>query len=214
VVVAACPAIRGGAEGGYSGLSTATGWTGNGISVSGATAVIRGAASDWILPGWYIWHPQPEGYSILAAASSKVVVSGVTLSSSFAVKKDASSTVLELSQAEPFLELVGGVQPGATATVELTGPSGAAALIVLAPNAGAAHPSGFDGLLWPAGPSLTIVPLVTTGAQPVTLTAVLPATPALEGFTLWMQAAFPGLPGSLDPGKSFLTNAEALLIRL
>jgi hypothetical protein len=196
------------------GLTTETGWTGDGLYASGSTVLIRGSFADQVLPGGYWTYLEAEGYSVDAKSSSLVVVSGVSLHFKYPFKLDGSSSVIQPLQPEPYLELTGGVQPGTVARLSLSGPAGQPALLLMSLTAGATSLASLDGTLWPATPALLIVPLVTTGAVPLMLSATLPSDPALESVTFWLQAAFPALPGSLHPQKVFLTNADALLIRL
>ena len=213
VIVSGCPLIRGGDEGTYAGLSSTSGWTGDGLLAESSTVVIRGESSDSMAPGLWCFYPSPEGFAV-HAITSHVVISGVSLSSSFPVKQDAASTVEQLIAPEPFLELAGGVQPETTAQLRLSGPDGAAALILLSPTAGAGHAANFDGVLWPVGPVFLIVgPVITVGEEPLTLSGQIPPLPDLVGASFWTQAVFPGIPGTLDPGKGFVTNADALVVR-
>ena len=70
---------------------------------------------------------------------------------------------------------------------------------------------GWEGALWPS--AFVLDPLVTAGHEaPLVLSGTVPTGAALQGHTVWLQAAFPLVPGSFDPSLKFLSNPEALLI--
>jgi hypothetical protein len=209
VSLSGCPSVFGGGEGEKLCLCSTTGVTGDGMLVGDSTVVIRGAASDKVQQGEPVYFPQPgEGYSIHAQSGGLVVVSGVTLGQ-FDIKLDFGGIVMHLDEPEPFLELSGGVQPRTLATLNVSGPAGQAAWILVSPAASLTPVGKLDGPLWPATP-WWLVSLVTTGA-PLAFDTLLPA--GLEGTTWYLQPVFPGLPGTLDPAKMFVGNPDVLLIR-
>src|SRR5262245_44061489 len=210
VELSGCPDIFGGFEGDKLCLCQSTGATGDGIQVGDSTVLIRGASTDWVAQGYYSWFPEPEGFSIHAQLGGNVIVSGVSLGQ-FGVKLDFGGAVTILPEAEPFLELTGEVQPGLFSILNVTGPAGEPAWILVSPAAALTPVNALDGLLWPA-PPWWLVSLATTGATLGNATQ-LPAGAGLEGTTWYVQAVFPGVPGTLNPTKMFVSTPDVLLIR-
>jgi hypothetical protein len=189
------------------GIPVCNGSPANAIQVLLSTLVVRGDASDKLQAGFD--EDSPDLFaSAIYSNGGNIVWSGVTVTIG-----DAAGT--QPPQPEPFATVEGGKAPGEDATVNVSGPAGALAWLVLSGGAGSASLGGWDADLWLDPTQIFLgVPVVTTGQQtPVPLAGVLPATPTLAGVTVRGQVAFPGVPSALEPGSKLMGNPFAIALR-
>ncbi len=222
--VVACSLVRGGESGYcYAGIATChtDGRAGDAVRANGAIAFVRGGVDDH-LEGGTFWpdYGGTPGYAI-DAIQSTAVQSGVSLVMSCICNPPAPSpiaapggVVVTPAVAEPYLTVFGQDGAGLTKTIEIVGPSGAAALLFgsLTSNLVSAAPLGSP--LWFGLPALVTIPLTTQGtASPIALPVTMPSATGIEGVTLELQAVFPGIPDALQPSKAFVSNPAFLIVR-
>jgi hypothetical protein len=202
--------VLGGSGGQGGGLcSYCHGLGGNGILALNSTVTIRGSTRDLVKPGLLQWDGS-FGYAYgLSATNSTIVASGAVIASQHLV----NSTLLAPSIPEPFATL-GGSDMLARRLL-LHGPAGALGIVALALAPAQLALPGLEGLIWLDPASIALVhPLVTQG-QDAPSAWLLPVPPlaGLAGVTLWLQAGFPTLPGTIDPNSFLLTNSVQLVLR-
>jgi hypothetical protein len=211
--------IVGGYEGwGNNGLSTFCfdGPSGTGLQVVGSLAVVRGSPThpDAIDAGGVDPICTATKGPSLHITEGTVIVSGVYFDHDNVLLN--GGTLVEPAVAEPFILIDGTDAPGGHRRVRLYGPAGAPCLLAISVAPGFASLGGFDDKLWLdlSGFHL-LLPLVTSGqSTPVDLEWAVPASTAgLEGVTIELQPFFPGLPSTLEPGKSLAGNVAELVVR-
>jgi len=215
-VTVVAPHITGGPEGWGTGFfGCQDGQSGAGLEVNGSTVVLRGDPSQhFVQAGWVDgFCTNYEGPDIWVV-NGAVVVSGVDFDPDNVLV--SNGTLVETSELEPYLTIGGTDEPGGHRDITLNGPAGAACLVAVSAVPAHVAVGGFDDALWVAlsGPYL-LVPLVTQGpGQPLVLTWPVPRpTGALVGLSIEMQPFFPGLPSTLQPGKSVAGNVAELIVR-
>jgi hypothetical protein len=119
-----------------------------------------------------------------------------------------------LPDERPHLSVQGTGALGAAMQLDLAGPAGANGQILAGTLPASLTLPGWEG-------DLALDPASLIALVPVTLDAAtgtasfgftLPTDPSAIGSILVVQAAFPGVPGIVDPSKKFLTGADAVII--
>jgi hypothetical protein len=215
VVVAS--SIVGGAEGLSSNcFMYVDGPSGTGLAVSQSSVVVRGAAGY----GSVIWSGSVDGICMdnelpgIDVAQGTVVISGTKFDSSNVALTNAS--LLEPASPEPLVVITGTDDPGGQRDIRIHGPSGAACVLAVSLVPAYAPLAGFDDKLWVGlSGNVLFVPLVTQGQDlPVVLSWTVPeSTAAFVGVSVELQPFFPGLPSTLEPGKSIAGNVAELIVR-
>lgn len=179
------------------------------VTLLGSTLAIRGAPGDVLIHGDAdASFGQTFGHA-LTANSATVAVSGISFDAND-VGLFGGSTLL-LPAAEPYLEVIG--QDPSSRILRVAGPVGAPGLLLAALQPGYFDPPGYAAPLWLDFTALPIVLPVTTQGQaaPVDLPIAVPA--GLAGVILRVAAVFPGILDALEPGKVFVANPAALVVR-
>jgi hypothetical protein len=201
--------------GGAAGQSSASdGPAGDGITCDHSLVVVRGSRDDLIDGGTYeAFFGGTPGRSI-SCVGGLVQHSGVPLPAGALAQ--SGGQVVQVTPAEPYLEINGDDDPGAARSLDVYGPRGTALLLLVAIGPGPFGLAKLELPLW-LDPStlLLLLPLTTLGQDmPLSLTATLPASlVGLEGFTLHVQGVAPGVPSAFDPGTHLVTNAAPLVLR-
>lgn len=209
-----CVLVASNVTGGDSGFDVfgAPGIAGTGLRAeTGTLAILRGGPQHTIASGKD--YPGPPGKAIDAAGVCTVVWSGMSITGG--VYFDQPGNVVIPASPEPWLEVLGSDSPGQTRFIELHGGNGASALLFasLAPGA-VTHPALELPLWFSPGSLVSVLALSTQGiANPISLPVAVPATPAIAGLELEVQAVFPQLPSTATPGKLVVTNAASLVPR-
>lgn len=124
------------------------------------------------------------------------------------------TTIVVPPAAEPTLALAGAPLVGAIAGLSVTdAPPSAPLLLLLSAAPGLVDVPTYEGKLWidPASPFVLVAGSSTPlGALDVLLP--IPSDPTLVGLAVDLQAAFPTVPGTLDPSASFLSGPVTLLL--
>ena len=216
VLVIATP-IKGGYEGYGSLFNCVDGPSGDGLEVfTQSLVVLRGApgASGFVAPGsaddlcgqHYGWCMQIQ--------QGTVITSGVDVDAKNV--QLVGGTLIQPAVPEPLLVMDGPDVPGAQKAIELFGPEGATCILVASLSPTYAPLGQFDDKLWVGLSGVYLLAtLVTTGQQqPVVLSFQVPTSfSGLEGLVLEMQPFFPGMPSSIEPGKSVAGNVAELIVR-
>ena len=216
-VTAVAPKIFGGPEGWGEGLfGCQDGQSGAGVDVVGSTVVLRGDPEHHVVQaGWVDGIcTNYEGFD-LSVTGGTVVIGGVGFDAGN-VHVGAGGTLLEPSAPEPYLTIGGTDAPGGQRDITLHGPAGAPCVLAVSLTPAHLTLGPFDDALWVGLSNFhLLVPLVTQGQQvPIVLTWPVPATTAaLVGTSIELQPFFPGLPSTLQPGKSVAGNVAELIVR-
>ena len=213
---AGCDLIAG--NGGADGFCISCGGAGgDALVATDSTVVLRGHGNqvDYGLGGTFA---EPDGRHFVLQNSTVVYGPGLALSPPTLVVSDpgGTSTVIHAPVPEPFLTIGGEDLPGSARELMLHGPAGAQAVAVTSFSLGFYQLPAFEGAVWLGSGSLfQVVPLVTQGnGVPVGFSLPLPPSfTGLEGITLYVQAVFPGVPGTLDPSATMLTNPSFVTLR-
>lgn len=208
----AAVSLIGGSGGQGGGLcSYCHGLGGDGLRANDSTIVIRGTSASVVKPGQWTWDGALGFAYGLNATNCSVVASGVTIASQHLV---GSSFVLAAPE-EPFATLQGSDVSGNARRLLLYGPAGALGVVASALAPGLSQTPTLEGLLW-LDPSaiVGVHAMVTQGpSTPTTWLIDVPPLSGLAGVTIWMQAGFPGVQGTLDPAAFALANPVQLLLR-
>lgn len=183
---------------------------GDGLRAEGSTVVLRGFENE--VSGGAGSFNCDDGDSARLEGSA-LVHSGVELASG--VVAIGGSQVVNPPN-EPFLTLAGGDSPGATRRLLVHAKLDQVAVVIGALPAPPLALPGVEGPLWSdfAAPFFAAGVVATGIAAPVTIPFALPADlTGLEGLTLSFQAAFPGLPGTVDPSSFAVTNPVDAVLR-
>lgn len=210
VVLAGCSEIVGGEAGfGSVPFSPTDGYAGPGIRLESSTLVLRGEPTDIVRSGYAepMYHGVPSDAIIVT--DSTVSHSGVLVFGPLANPfKLTNSTLVQPATPEPFLEVIGDESPGAAQIITTYHAPGAVGLLLISFSPGRFDLPELDTPLWMNPSSMVILPF----ANPLALPVMTPAsTVSFEGLTLHVQAAFPGLPGTLDPNAVTATNPAAIV---
>ena len=217
VFAAGCAQITGGMEGwGTTPFASTDGQAGDGLVVAGSTVIVRGTLPDCVLAGYYdsSFGGSP-GKAIVATSASTIVVSGVSLGTSWSLT--GGSQVLQPAVPEPYLVSVGSDVPGGVHELRLYGPAGVPALIAVSAAPALTSLAAWDEPLWAGlGPQfLGVMPVVMLNQSlPVQLSLTMPAaSTGLEGVAATFQAFCPTIASGLDPQLKLATNAAELIVR-
>lgn len=220
VVLAGCPSITGGRSGECVGFVCNDGVAGDGVhALIDSLVEVRGSSTDTLDAG-SCWCGPPfggqHGYA-LRAIDGTAVLSGVSVATQnpLGLSADPLSLIVQPAQAQPFMELAGGLAAGAALQLRMHGPAGSIALLVAGPQLALGSVGGYEGSLWINPASLLVLaPVVLAGQDtPVVLGGTLPSSAGLEGLVMVVQAAHPDVAGALAPQKKLLGNAAPLLVR-
>jgi hypothetical protein len=201
--------------GGAAGQSSASdGPAGDGVLCIDSLVIVRGSGGDLIDDGSY--EPRYGGTqgSSVRCIGGLVQHSGVPLPAGALAQ--SGGQVVQVTPAEPYLEITGDDDPGAARSLDVYGPRGTALLLLVATGPGPFGLAKLELPLWLDPSTLPLLlPLTTLGQDmPLSLTATLPASlVGLEGFTLHVQGVAPGVPSAFDPGTHLVTNAAPLVLR-
>jgi len=205
VVIAAC-SITGGSGG--SGVKICSSFGASAIRVSDSALWVKGNASHVLDSGEDC--PPGDNYAISGSAAD-VVVSGVTLENPpFSPALTIGGSLSQPSPPEPFLTVTGEPGPPGPRRLNLYGPAGSVALVLVSLQPlYATLPKIQGGPLWldPAGQILSLQVPLTGQSISVNVLFPLPATGDFAGFTAWLQAFLPAGGSkwlSLNPGSIVL----------
>jgi hypothetical protein len=201
-------------EGGDAGQgSSQDGPVGDAIECFASAVLVRGSSTDVLDDGDF--DPGFGGVPghAIECTGGFVLHSGVTLAAD--VEALAGGTIVEAPAPEPYLEITGSDQPGEQRSIDLYGPAGATGLLLFSTGAGHVELPKLElPLLLDLSPLLLALPLVMVGQDtPLSLAVSLPAAPGLQGFALHVQAVFPAIPSTWQPGKQLVTNHAPLVVR-
>ena len=198
-------AVMGGAPGSGGGVA------GSGIHVVGSVARVRGSFFDFVLPG----NPTggTPGSSFVLEAASTLVLGRVLFSG--VVEIGSPSTTLMPVEFEPFLRNVGSNGLGSTGEIDLFGPPGALAVLLISEGEVVMTVPEFDGQLWLDPFALVFVGVFVTQGElfPEPCVYSIPIAPILANRSFRSQALFPTVPGGLDPGKVSMSNPVDVFVR-
>jgi hypothetical protein len=184
---------------------------GHAIRCVETTVIIRGSSTDQLAGGYFLhFFGATPGLAISCYAAS-VLYSGVTLNAP--TQAFAGGTIVEAPQPEPYVEITGSDAPGEQRSIDLYGPAGAHAFLVLSLRVGHVQ---LPKLELPVQPSLfdaLVLDLMLLGPDtPQSLPVTVPAFPGLVGTVLHVQAISPAILSTLEPGKQLVTNPAALIV--
>lgn len=199
-------AILGGASGrGTCGISpqcTNNGRAGDGLLVDASKVRLRdsGASAGFYKP----LEGGTPGFALSANAST-VTASATPFSGALDL---TATTLVTPPQPEPTLSLVGSPILGSVVVLQIgVVPPSAPVLLLASAHPGLVDVPGHEGELWidPASP-FVLVAAHASPAGTLDVLAPIPPDPTLLGLSVELQAAFPTVPGTLEPSSAFVGN--------